>query len=100
MVTAYRERHDYLIEALNALPGVSCLPGDGAFYAFPCFKAALAQRSGLNDDIQLAGELLEQAGVAAVPGTAFGAPGHLRFSFATSMHQLESAIERLRRYLA
>jgi aspartate aminotransferase len=99
MVAAYRKRHDYFIPALAALPDVSCLPGDGAFYAFACFRKAIAKRPQLADDLQLAGELLEQAGVAVVPGSAFGAPGYLRLSYATSMQQLQAAIGRLQDYL-
>jgi aspartate aminotransferase len=99
MIEAYKSRHDYFIPALNDLPGVSCLPADGAFYAFASFSDAIASRPHLADDVELAGELLEQAGVAGVPGTAFGAPGYLRFSYATSMQQLEQAIARLKAYL-
>ena len=99
MVDAYKKRHDYFVPALDALPDVSCLPGAGAFYAFACFRDAIAKRPQLADDLQLASELLEHAGVAAVPGTAFGAPGYLRFSYATSMDQLQRGLGRLQSYL-
>lgn len=94
MCRAFRERHDWLIPALDALPGVHCEPGEGAFYAFADFSGAI-QALGLDDDIQLGEHLLESAGVATVPGSAFGAPGHLRLSFACAREQLEQAVERI-----
>jgi len=100
MVRAFKERHDYIVEALNGLPGVECLPTQGAFYAFPSMKGAIESVDGVEDDVQLAEYLLEHAGVALVPGSAFGAPGHLRASFAASMETLEKAIERLGECLA
>ena len=95
MVTAFKERHDYLVEALNALPGVECLHGDGTFYVFPSFQAAIDADSGVSNDVEFAEKLLKEAGVALVPGSAFGAPGHMRLSFATSLDTLKQAIERL-----
>ena len=95
MVKAFRERHDYFVKALDELPGVSCLPTQGAFYAFPRMDGPLNALDGVDDDVQLAEYLLEKAGVATVPGTAFGGPGHLRLSFAASMDTLEEAIRRL-----
>lgn len=95
MVKAFRERHDYFVKALDGLPGVSCLPTQGAFYAFPGMEGPLNSLPGVDDDVQLAEYLLEKAGVATVPGSAFGGPGHLRLSFAASMDILEEAIRRL-----
>lgn len=95
MVRAFRERHDYIVEALDGLPGVECLPGQGAFYAFPSMRGAIQAIDGVDDDVQLAEHLLEQAGVALVPGSAFGGPGHLRVSFAAGMDTLEEAVRRL-----
>ncbi|CAK0744102.1 Aspartate/prephenate aminotransferase [Gammaproteobacteria bacterium] len=95
MVTAFRERHDYLVAALNRMTGVRCLPGDGTFYAFPDMRAAIATLPGVEDDIELAEYLIEHAGVAVVPGAAFGAPGYIRLSFATSMNNLEIALNRM-----
>ena len=94
MVVEFKKRHDYLVDALNKLPGVSCLSGDGTFYVFPDFSDAIA-KSPCDDDVAFAEHLLSEAGVALVPGSAFGAPGCMRLSFATSMEMLESAIERL-----
>ncbi|MDK2776167.1 MAG: pyridoxal phosphate-dependent aminotransferase [Pseudomonadota bacterium] len=99
MVTAFKERHDYLVKALNAIPGVSCIAGDGAFYAFPSFKEAMA-KAGISDDIEFAEKLLTDAGVALVPGSAFGAPGYARLSFATSMDNLKDAVARLSKALS
>ena len=99
MRDAYRERHDILVRGLNSIEGVECRYGEGTFYAFPSVAGAL-ERLGISDDIALATRLLEDAGVACVPGTAFGAPGQLRFSFACSTAELEEGLERLKRVLA
>lgn len=98
MARQYRRRHDYLVPALAALPGVSCLPAAGAFYAFADIRDAM-QRRGEATDSAFCDALLDEAGIAVVPGSAFGAPGHMRLSFATSLTQLEEAIARLRRFL-
>lgn len=95
MRAAFKERHDYLIQALDDLPGFACQGGQGAFYAFPDVKGAVAAIDGVNDDVELATWLLEEAGVAVVPGTPFGAPGYVRLSFATSIDVLKKAIERM-----
>ena len=94
MVTAFKERHDWLLEALNGLPGVSCLPSDGTFYAFPDMREAIAE-AGCDDDIAFSELLLNEAKVALVPGSPFGAPGHMRLSYATSMEMLESSVSRI-----
>ena len=94
MLAAFRQRHDYVVGALNALPGMRCQPSDGTFYAFPDVSEAIAA-SGAANDIAFTGLLLDRAGVALVPGSAFGAPGHLRLSYATGMQQLENAMQRI-----
>ncbi|MEO1751449.1 pyridoxal phosphate-dependent aminotransferase [Thiofaba sp. EF100] len=99
MIEAFKARHDFVVAALNAMPGVSCLPSQGAFYGFPDVKAVIA-RMGLKDDVELSNKLLYDAGVAVVPGSAFGAPGHVRLSYATSMEQLQEAMRRIARALA
>lgn len=99
MVTAFKERHDYLIAALNELPGFSCIEGDGAFYAFPSVKEAM-KKAGIESDVEFAEKLLNETGVALVPGSAFGAPGYMRLSFATSLDVLKDAISRLAKALA
>jgi aspartate aminotransferase len=95
MNRAYKERHDYVVAALNSLPGVSCLPGAGTFYAFADVRGAMANL-GLRDDNAFSEYLINKAGVAIVPGSGFGAPGHMRLSFACSKQTLEKAIERMR----
>jgi len=96
----YKRRYEYLLDALNAIDGVECENCDGAFYAFPSFKTIIDRIPDIRDDIELAAWMLENAGVAMVPGTAFGAPGYLRLSFATSMENLQSCVERIKRALA
>jgi aspartate aminotransferase len=95
MLVAFRERHDYMVAALNRMTGVRCLAGDGTFYAFPDMRQAIARFPGVEDDIGLTEYLIEHAGVAVVPGSAFGAPGYIRLSFATSMTNLETALNRM-----
>ncbi|WP_097461871.1 pyridoxal phosphate-dependent aminotransferase [Mangrovitalea sediminis] len=99
MVKAFRKRHDWLVNALNDLPGVSCAAGDGTFYVFPSVQAAIEATPGVSNDVEMAEYLLAEAGVAVVPGSAFGTPGHVRLSFATSMENLEKAIERIGKVL-
>ena len=98
MVEAFKQRHDWLVAALNDLPGVTCLEGDGTFYAFADFNGAISNL-GLSSDIELAEKLLE-GGVALVPGSAFGCDGCMRFSFAVSLDTLKSAVERIGAVLA
>ncbi len=91
MTREFRRRRDFFIEGLNDLPGVSCRMPDGAFYAFPNVRALPASCE------EVADFLLEEAGVAALPGTAFGryGEGHLRLCFANSMERLGQALERM-----
>jgi aspartate aminotransferase len=99
MLKAFRARHDFVVQALNDIPGVRCARADGTFYSFPDVSAIIKRLNGVNDDVELAEFLLREAGVALVPGSAFGAPGYLRLSFATAMEILEDALGRLRRAL-
>jgi len=99
MRLSFEERYYYIHDALNEIPGVDCPECDGAFYAFPSFQGFIDRMENIRDDVELASWLLAEAGVATVPGSTFGAPGHLRLSFATSMDQLEEAISRIRRAL-
>ncbi len=98
MVEAFHQRHDFVVGALNAIDGVHCLPSQGAFYSFPNVREAMA-RMGVEDDVALSAKLLEDAGVAVVPGSAFGVPGHVRLSYATSMEALEEALSRMAKAL-
>ena len=94
----FKARHDFIVAGLNSLPGVSCLPGAGTFYAFADVSKAMVAH-GCRDDGELAELLLNEGGVAVVPGGGFGAPGHIRLSFACSMKTLENALERMRKVL-
>ena len=99
MVKAFKERHDYVIKTLNEIPGFSCITADGAFYAYPNVKEAMA-KAGITNDVDFAEKLLLEAGVALVPGSAFGTPGYMRLSFATSMKVLEDALSRIKKALS
>jgi aspartate aminotransferase len=99
MNEAFKARHDFVLKGLNSLPGVSCLPGAGTFYAFADVSKAMAAL-GCREDGEFAELLLNEGGVAVVPGGGFGAPGHIRISFATSMQNLEKALERMERVLS
>jgi len=98
MNAAFKERRDFVVRALNSLPGVSCLPGAGTFYAFADVSRAMASL-GCRDDAEFAEMLLNEAGVAVVPGSGFGAPGHMRLSFACGLPTLEKALDRMGRVL-
>ena len=95
MLQAFKQRHDFVVAALNDIPDVVCLPADGTFYCFPHLQAVIDRLEGVNDDVQLAAYLLDKAGVALVPGSAFGAPGYVRVSFATDMDKLKDALGRI-----
>lgn len=104
MLKAFRERHVFVVDALNKIPGVKCIMAGGAFYAFPDVRPAIAklhQRGTIKaaTDVALAEYLLESGGVAVVPGSAFGSEGYIRLSFATSMDNLQKALERLAKAL-
>lgn len=104
MLRAFRERHLFIVDALNSIPGVHCVSSGGAFYAFPDVREAIARLHQKNiikeaSDVALSEYLLEQAGVAIVPGSAFGSEGYIRLSFATSMENLQNAMARISRAL-
>jgi aspartate aminotransferase len=100
MLVAFKERHDYVLERLNRIPGVECLPSDGTFYLFPSVRKALERVEGISNDVEFSEYLIEHAGVALVPGSAFGLAGHVRLSIATSMDNLRNALDRLERVLS
>jgi aspartate aminotransferase len=95
MLGAFKQRHDFVVEELNRIKGVTCLPSQGAFYSFPDMREAISTLDGINDDVELAEYLLNEVGVALVPGSAFGQPGYMRLSFATSMENLSNALKRI-----
>ena len=94
MVEAIERRHNFLVENLNAIDGIECPRSRGAFYSFPRVQG-LIDRLGLKDDVEFSTYCLDKISLALVPGSAFGAPGHVRLSFATSMDNLKLAIDRL-----
>jgi aspartate aminotransferase len=105
MLTAFKERNLFITEALNAIPGVRCLLSEGAFYTFADTRQAIETLHSRKDlkyqnDISFSEYLLEQVGVAVVPGSAFGNEGYIRLSFATSMENLKKALERIAKSLA
>jgi aspartate aminotransferase len=105
MLAAFKQRHTFVVNGLNALPGVKCLLAGGAFYAFPDMRGAIqylaaAGKLQAPTDLDLSEYLLEEAGVAVVPGSAFGAEGYVRLSFATSNANLEQALSRMAKALA
>ncbi len=95
----FKERHAFVVQELNRIKGVQCLPSPGAFYSFPRMQGAIDALPGVKDDVELAEYLLNEIGVALVPGSAFGAPGYLRLSFATSMDNLRAALARMQKLL-
>lgn len=97
MVKAFHERHDYLVQRLNAIPGIEVIPADGTFYIFPSVQEII-ERQGLANDIEFAEKLLLDVGVAVVPGSAFGNEGCIRLSFATGMDNLHKAMDRLQHF--
>lgn len=98
MVLAYQKRHEYLYEALKKLPGVRVSPADGTFYLFLDIHEAIAAK-GFANDVVFVEKLLMEEGLALVPGTAFGAEGCIRLSFAASQETLADAVGRLKRFL-
>jgi len=95
MLAAFKERHEYVYNRLNSIDGISCLPSDGTFYSFPDIRGFVEKVEGVNNDMELSEYLIEKAGVALVPGSAFGSPGYIRISFATSLNVLEDALNRI-----
>lgn len=104
MLDAFKERHTYVVERFNKMNGLSCLKAGGAFYAFPDAREAInnlyaASKLSEQTDLALADYLIEQYDVAIVPGSAFGAEGYFRVSFATSMENLVAALDRIEQAL-
>lgn len=100
MMVQFKQRHDYVVDRLNKMPGVNCLSTDGTFYVFPSVTGLIDAIDGVNDDLELAEYLIEKAGVALVPGSAFGSPGFARISIATSMENLSNALDRIEKVIA
>ncbi len=99
MNRAFRERNRFITTHLNSIPGIRVLPSEGAFYSFAQIEEAIDRIDGVDNDTEFASMLLNHAGVAVVPGSAFGMAGYIRLSFATSMENLQQAIERMKAIL-
>jgi aspartate aminotransferase len=93
-VSEFQKRRDYIVEGLNAIPGVSCFKPQGAFYVFPNISAINPNAESLCE------LLLQKAHVACVPGTGFGMEGFIRLSYATSMSHIEEGLKRIRGFVA
>jgi len=104
MLAEYAKRRKRIVEGLQAIPGVTCEWPDGAFYAFPNISAHLSSSSGkpalAKTCTEISKMLLEKARVAVVPGEAFGAPGYLRLSYATSIERIDEGLRRLERFFS
>ncbi|MEO5702755.1 MAG: pyridoxal phosphate-dependent aminotransferase [Gammaproteobacteria bacterium] len=98
-VKEFKERHDVVLAELQQIKGIQCLPSQGAFYSFPKMQDIINDLDGVNNDVELAEYILINTGVALVPGSAFGAQGYMRLSFATSMDNLREALRRMQKLL-
>ncbi|HHJ14009.1 MAG TPA: pyridoxal phosphate-dependent aminotransferase [Gammaproteobacteria bacterium] len=99
IVNTLKERHDFVYKALQNIDGIRCLPSQGTFYIFPEVQA-LMSHMGISSDVEFSEFLIDKAGVAVVPGSAFGAPGHIRLSFATNQENLARAMANLQQALS
>ncbi len=100
MLVEFKKRHDYVVDELNKLPGIECIKSDGTFYVFPNVEQLISRLEGINNDLDLAEYFIEKADVALVPGSAFGCQGHIRISIATSMENLQIALQRIKKAIA
>ncbi|TSA41784.1 MAG: pyridoxal phosphate-dependent aminotransferase [Methylococcaceae bacterium] len=96
MCQEFKKRHDWVVASLNEIEGVECIPTDGTFYVFPDVKKLIQRLDNIHNDLDFSEFLIEKAGVALVPGSAFGCDGHIRISIATSMKNLENALSRIK----
>ena len=100
MVQAFERRRKRMLELFALIPGVECAAPDGAFYMFPSFAKVLGHAFNgepIDSTVRLAEVLLEKERVAVIPGEGFGAPGHLRFSFAASIETIEEGLRRVQK---
>ncbi len=98
MSDAFCHRHVYVLERLRAMPEIQVMPADGTFYIFPQVTKVI-QRRGFKNDVDFAEHLLNEQGLAVVPGSAFGCEGSIRLSFAIDQSTLEDAMDRLERFV-
>lgn len=99
MLDEFKKRHDYVYNRINKINGLSALPSDGTFYCFVNATNAISNIDSINTDLEFADHILSKAEVAVVPGSAFGTDGYFRMSFATSMSNLEKALDRIEKLL-
>ena len=97
MLAEYTRRRDFVVQRLNGIPGVECTSPGGAFYAYPNISSSYAR--GIKDSLEFSKQLLEQAHVAVVPGSAFGTENHIRISYATSLEQLDRGLSRIAQFI-
>ena len=98
----FEKRRNYIVDRLNSIDGITCLKPEGAFYVFPNISALLGKTYNgktINTDSEMAEYLLENARIAVVPGSAFGADGYMRLSYATSMEKIVEGLSRLEKAL-
>jgi len=105
MLAAFKQRHTFVLDALNNIDGIKCLPTQGAFYSFADASEAiqkLFEQKKISEptDLAFSEYLLDKVGVAVVPGSAFGAEGYFRISFATSIENLKDALSRIAKALS
>jgi|SRR5579871_4048786 len=96
MLAEYARRREHIVAGLRAIPGITCNAPSGAFYVFPNVSAHY--NSEMPNDIAVSKLLLERAHVAVVPGEAFGAPGYVRLSYATSMDRIDEGLKRIAQF--
>jgi aspartate aminotransferase len=102
VLTAFAERRAFIIKALNEIPGVTCFNPQGAFYAFPNVTGLFGKSckgEKIDSSLTLCALLLDEAKIAAVPGEAFGSPGYMRLSYATSMDNIVNGIKRFSEFV-
>ncbi|EKD74672.1 MAG: hypothetical protein ACD_44C00366G0010 [uncultured bacterium] len=99
MRRAYQKRHDFLVKALNEIPGVNCLASSGSFYIFPDFSEFMTRHQDIKDDLALAEYFLMKANVAVIPGSAFGVPNCMRISFVVEIDKLGEAVDRIKQLI-
>ena len=102
MICEFESRRDYMRKRLNRMPGISCMDAGGAFYLLAYVKGCYGKsigKGGIEEDGQVAKYLLEEAGIAVVPGSAFFAPGYLRFSYSNSMELIAKGMDQMERAL-
>jgi aspartate aminotransferase len=97
MLAEYKNRRDYVVQRLRAIPGVKIAEPKGAFYAYPNISVAFGR--GLSSAMQFSERLLSEAHVAVVPGEAFGTDEHIRISYATSMKELGRGLDRIEKFI-